>query len=92
MGAEELGLDHFEGRSWSGLHRHALMSMIAFLNLQNRQLDAAKRGKNRIGPPPQPSLPAIRTAIIALFNPGLGVDSLLAQLRADLPFIQPSTV
>src|ERR1700691_3225419 len=22
---EELGLDHFEGRSWTGLHRHALM-------------------------------------------------------------------
>ena len=26
---EELGLDHFEGRSWTGLHRHALMAMIA---------------------------------------------------------------
>ena len=25
---EELGLDHFEGRSWRGLHRHALMAMI----------------------------------------------------------------
>ena len=25
---EELGLDHFEGRSWHGLHRHALMAMI----------------------------------------------------------------
>ena len=46
------------------------MSMIAFLYLQHRRLEAAKRGKNRIGPPPQPSLPAIRTAIIAFFNPG----------------------
>jgi hypothetical protein len=23
---EELGLDHFEGRSWHGMHRHALMT------------------------------------------------------------------
>src|SRR4051812_16914604 len=42
---EELGLDHFEGRSWSGLHRHALMSMVAFLYLQHRRIRAAKRGK-----------------------------------------------
>jgi SRSO17 transposase len=27
---EELGLDHFEGRSWQRLHRHALMTMIAY--------------------------------------------------------------
>ena len=26
---EELRLDHFEGRSWQGLHRHCLMCMIA---------------------------------------------------------------
>src|SRR3954469_11567154 len=32
---EELGLDHFEGRSWTGLHRHALMTMIAFAFLQH---------------------------------------------------------
>jgi len=35
---EELGLDHFEGRSWTGLHRHALMSMIAFAFLQHLRL------------------------------------------------------
>ncbi|HLW92645.1 MAG TPA: IS701 family transposase, partial [Roseiarcus sp.] len=42
---EELGLDHFEGRSWKGLHRHALMSMIAFAFLQHRRLAAASGGK-----------------------------------------------
>ena len=26
---EELGLDHFEGRSWQGLHRHALLGTNA---------------------------------------------------------------
>ena len=35
---EELGLDHFEGRSWTGLHRHALMTMIAYAFLQSRRL------------------------------------------------------
>jgi SRSO17 transposase len=35
---EELGLDHFEGRSWVGLHRHALMAMIAFCFLQHLRL------------------------------------------------------
>jgi len=42
---EELGLDHFEGRSWVGLHRHALMAMIAYAFLQHRRLGVAKRGK-----------------------------------------------
>ena len=64
---EELGLDHFEGRSWTGLHRHALMTMIAYAFLQTRRLKAAGR-KKRIGePPPQPSMPAIRQAILDLF-------------------------
>ena len=42
---EELGLDHFEGRSWRGLHRHALMTLMAYLFLQDQRLQAAKRGK-----------------------------------------------
>ena len=32
---EELGLDHFEGRSWHGLHHHALLTMIAHGFLQH---------------------------------------------------------
>lgn len=43
---EELGLDHFEGRSWKGLHRHALMSMIALAFLQTQRLKQA-RGKKK---------------------------------------------
>src|SRR5450756_2382453 len=64
---EELGLDHFEGRSWTGLHRHALMTMIAYAFLQSRRLKAAGRKKRVGGPPPQPSMPAIRQAILDLF-------------------------
>jgi SRSO17 transposase len=42
---DELGLDHFEGRSWTGLHRHALMTMLALAFLQHRRLVEAARGK-----------------------------------------------
>jgi SRSO17 transposase len=42
---EELGLDHFEGRSWQGLHRHALMTMIAYAFLQHHRLAATARKK-----------------------------------------------
>jgi SRSO17 transposase len=46
---EELGLDHFEGRSWTGWHHHVTMVMLAhlFLRLEQqrrsskRTLDAA---------------------------------------------------
>jgi SRSO17 transposase len=44
---EELGLDHFEGRSWRGLHRHALLTLIAYLFLQHLRLQAAKGGKKK---------------------------------------------
>ena len=46
---QELGLGHFEGRSWTGLHRHALMTCIAFAYLQHRrlaELPATGPGKN----------------------------------------------
>ena len=58
---EELGLDHFEGRSWLGLHHHALMTMISFAFLQHLRLREARgRGENEPGPartrrPPTPA-------------------------------------
>src|SRR5256886_16320696 len=44
---EELGLDHFEGRSGQGLHRHASMTMIAYAFLQYRRLKTARRADNK---------------------------------------------
>jgi hypothetical protein len=37
---EALGLDHFEGRSWHGFHRHAVLVMMAygFLTLERMRL------------------------------------------------------
>lgn len=75
---EELGLDHFEGRSWTGLHRHALMTMIAYAFLQSRRLTAAGRKKKSRGAAataehagnqagdPQPLRPATATALPSL--------------------------
>jgi hypothetical protein len=63
---EELGLDHFESRSWKGLHRHARMTMIAYAYLQPRRLQASGR-KKRGGPPPKPRIPAVRQAAVDLF-------------------------
>ena len=70
---EELGLDHFEGRSWRGLHRHALMTIIAYAFLQHRRLAAASGKKKNLprpasaDPPSRPkgrhSRPGARSAI-----------------------------
>lgn len=47
---EELGLDHFEGRSWLGLHHHALFTMLAFTFLQHHRLRTlAGHGKKNSG-------------------------------------------
>ena len=43
---EELGLDHFEGRSWLGLHHHALFTMLAFTFLQHHRLRTTRGKKN----------------------------------------------
>jgi len=73
----ELGLAHFEGRSWAGLHHHALLTMIAFAFLQHYRLShltarAVPAARGEIGgPPPAPSLPAIRRLLLAAALPQL---------------------
>jgi len=49
---EELGLDHLEGRSWHGLHHHALMVMVAMGFLQHLRLAERRR---RTGPGENPT-------------------------------------
>lgn len=50
---EELGLDHFEGRSWRGFHHHAALVMLAygFLLLERERLRGEReRAASRPGP------------------------------------------
>lgn len=50
---EELGLDHFEGRSWAGLHHHALLTLMSFAFLQHLRLQeqAQRPGKKNLARP-----------------------------------------
>jgi SRSO17 transposase len=54
---EELGLGHYEGRSWQGLHHHALMTMIAFAFLQHLRLGGKKNGASNQARRPSPRSP-----------------------------------
>lgn len=49
---EELGLDHFEGRSWRGFHHHAAMAVLAygFLLLERRRLTVERERKKATRP------------------------------------------
>jgi SRSO17 transposase len=40
---EELGLDHHEGRSWTGWHRHVLLVILAFGYLTLQSIEEKKR-------------------------------------------------
>jgi len=48
---EELGLDHFEGRSWRGFHHHAAMVLLAygFLRLEQARPQTGAPGSRKKG-------------------------------------------
>jgi SRSO17 transposase len=48
---EELGLDHFEGRSWRGFHHHACLVFLAygFLLLEKSRTPAPARRRGKKG-------------------------------------------
>ena len=72
---DELGLDHFEGRSWRGLHHHGLLCQLAFAFLQHLRLGGKKnrqparawtaaRAKPARHPPPHPGRAQPRPAAL----------------------------
>ena len=60
---EELGLDHFEGRSWRGFHHHACLVMMAYGFLALEQLrakrDPGEPGKKGVPSRGSPSRPSV---------------------------------
>jgi SRSO17 transposase len=53
---DELGLDHFEGRSWTGFHHHAALTFLAYgfliLEQHRAQSTAARAGTHGAQSPP----------------------------------------
>jgi SRSO17 transposase len=69
---EELGLNHFEGRSWRGFHHHGCLVMLAygFLVLeQQRAKEAPASPGTKRGQEPRITVPAIRRALQQLLRP-----------------------
>jgi SRSO17 transposase len=58
----ELGLGHFEGRSWRGLHHHLLLCRLAFAFLQHLRLGGEKGRRTDRGRATAPAEPARGTA------------------------------
>jgi len=48
-GKDDLGLDHYEGRSWRGFHHHLIMSAIAYLFVVVEYLRAKKNFRPDVG-------------------------------------------
>jgi SRSO17 transposase len=52
---DELGLDHYEGRSWQGWHHHITLTMLAFAFLSLERLHGKKNFWAAIAPANHPS-------------------------------------
>ena len=59
---DELGLDHFEGRSWQGFHHHVALVTVAFVFLRQEQARLRRRTKKSL---PPPTLPQVRRSLQA---------------------------
>ena len=57
---EELGLDHFEGRSWLGWHHHVTMVMMAYAFLMKERAQRAISGKGTTKGRQLPTIPQVR--------------------------------
>jgi len=55
---DDLGLDHFEGRTWRGFHHHLVLSALAYLFILTRYLRTQKNFWCDVGTdaPPDPAL------------------------------------
>jgi SRSO17 transposase len=72
---DELGIDHFEGRSWNGWHHHTVLTQMAYAYLALERAKAVKEGNKT----PLPTIPEIRREVVKelalrIFNDMFGID------------------
>jgi SRSO17 transposase len=71
---DDLGLDHYEGRSWRGFHHHLVLSAIAYLFILTTYLESKKKFWAELGEDPG-SDPTVAAE----------VDRVLSLLPCNLP-------
>jgi SRSO17 transposase len=69
---DELGLDHFEGRSWNGWHHHTVLTQIAYAYLAYCRYQDQNDGTGE----PLASLPEVRRQVIKIIADELALKYL----------------
>jgi len=76
---DELGIDHFEGRSWIGWHHHTVLTQISYAYLAFKRAKARKEGREK----PLPTIPEVRREVVKELALKIFVDLFGVDITAE---------
>jgi len=76
---DEIGLDHFEGRSWNGWHHHTVLTQMSFACLASVRAEAIKEGTDK----PLPTIPDVRRKVVKELALVIYYDMFNVDITAD---------